>query len=519
MKNCPRCASEITKNMKTCPRCGLPVSQMDEFVKKFNLTVNEDEPESAKAENPVQPEKKLSKKERKLQKKAEKKAKKERESKSDTNFSQLATNGGFDFDDDYKDDDTFSERKRKRKSRLNRPIFDIDENGEFNIDTTDVEIVGEETGKIIDERFEQSYSIKKSRGDFRPPRVKWWEIYKLADRHFARRKIKKEVNKAARIRPSFINKTKLLLLAIFIGWSGAQNFYAKNKRKGWVSLITLVAWIGITLLARSVTFFSKIEISVGGLAGLTNLLIWITDIFNIIFNKFKFRLQIDKFISEMNVETRAKLGEKYIDLELYFSPWWVKFKAKCQKLKRNYQEYKRDRRQANIDKQKRKEAEKLEKEKIEREINDFENREQKTDVDFVSKQTLDELKSFGEADDEQNSKPADLNGENSNKNSKKSSSSDGKKSKKVDAKNSRNSGQGKNASILNASEKPIENVSKVQTDDDKKTQTNGEKPTETKTQADEKPAEKVERKAKVPAKSVVKKYPKTVKSKKAKKKK
>lgn len=376
MKNCPRCASELSPYAKLCPRCGLPVSQMEEFIDRFNLAEKTESSENGFGEVDLSQNKKERKAAKKQAKKAAKKAKKERESKSDTDFKQFASNGENIGDDSYLDSDTFSERKRKRKNKLTKPVFDLDENGEFNIDTSDVEIVGAETGKIIEERFEQSYSVKKQRGDYRPPKIKWWEIYKISDRYFARRKIKKEVAKAARIKPSFISKAKLLLLAIFFGWTGAHNFYAKNKKKGWVSVATLIIWVGVSVLAREgIAFFRSIEISVAGFAGFINVLIWITDIINIIFNKFKYRLQIDKFISEMNVETRAKLGEKYIDLDLYHKPWWVRFKVWCQKKKRNYAEYKRDRRQANIDKQKRKAEAQAEKDKIDSEIYDFEQKE------------------------------------------------------------------------------------------------------------------------------------------------
>ena len=401
MKKCPRCASELSKYMKTCPRCGLPVSQMEEFEKRFNLSADSAVEEESRPQKPTKADKKQQKLEKKLAKKAEKQARKERESKSDTDFAKLASESS---EDAYSEDDSFSERRKKRKNRQNKPVFDIDQNGEFNIDTKDVEIVGEETGKLIDQRFEQSYSVKKSRGDYRPPKIKWWEIYKYADRYFARRKIKKEVAKAARIKPSFISKTKLLLLAIFFGWTGAHNFYAKNKRKGWVSLISLVIWVGVAALAARVAFFRKIEISVAGLAGLIDLLIWVSDVVNIIFNKFKYRLQIDKFISDMNVETRAKLGEKYIDLDLYHQPWYVRFKVWCQKKKRNYQEYRRDKRQEKIDRQKRKLAEKQEKEAVEREVYEFEqkqNAEGSGANDFVDQRTLDELKTFGETESEQ----------------------------------------------------------------------------------------------------------------------
>ena len=70
----------------------------------------------------------------------------------------------------------------------------------------------------------------------------------------------------------------------------------------------------------------------------------------------------------MNVETRAKLGEKYIDLDLYQKPWWVKFKVWCQKLRRNYAEWKHDRRQRMIEKEKARIAAEEEQAKIDAEI-------------------------------------------------------------------------------------------------------------------------------------------------------
>ena len=68
-------------------------------------------------------------------------------------------------------------------------------------------------GKIIEERQKQTYSVKKARGDYREPKIKWWEIYKLADRAFARKKIKKEVAKASKIKPfSYTTKPVLAML-------------------------------------------------------------------------------------------------------------------------------------------------------------------------------------------------------------------------------------------------------------------------------------------------------------------
>ena len=424
MRHCPRCGSEISNNDKSCSRCGLAVDKMEEFTKNFTYT-DESLEKSEGQETENQEQEVISKKEQKKRDKAEKKAKKKADKKAreeaikneDTQFFKFATNSGEENPDEILEGDTYLEKRKKKKRQAAKPVFQIDENGEFHIATKDVEIVGEETGNIIKERYEQSYSVKKERGDYTPPKIKWWEIYKLADKHFVRRKVKKEVNKAAKVKPKFVKKSKLLLLSIFLGWCGSHNFYARNKKKGWVALISFAICIFVNALAGSSKFFSSIQISIGGGFGFVFLFMWIADIINISTNQYKFKIQRDKFIALLNVETRAKLGEKYIDLDLYHKPWWVRFKVWLEKTKRNYEEYKRDKRQRNIDKEKRRLAAQEEKEKIERDIAEVERREneelkakknptanaeevEEVEEEIVSKQVLDELKSFGESDED-----------------------------------------------------------------------------------------------------------------------
>lgn len=402
MKQCPRCASVITSKMKKCDRCGMPLDGVD-----FSDELEQEQ------KNKIQQkaEKKAKKKAEKLAKKQAKKEKAEREEISTTDFSKFATNAEKPEEEPVPVVEPgkkgFKGKKAKKKAQEAKPQFELDENGEFNIDTTDVEIVGEETGKIIEEHQKQTYSVKKARGDYREPKIKWWEIYKLADRAFARRKIKREVNKAAKIKPDFINKTKLMLLAIFLGWCGSHNFYAKNKKKGWTQVITFIIWIGVVILAPFVPFLAKVQISVGGCAGFIDCVIWFGDIFNIAFNSFKYRIQKEGFIFAMNVETRAKLGEKYIDLELYKKPWWVRFKVWCQKKRRDYEEWKHERRQKMIEKEKAKLEKAEEQAKIDAEIarkeamEDAElakKKQEEASKFVVDEKTISELKSFGDED-------------------------------------------------------------------------------------------------------------------------
>ena len=417
MNKCPRCAAEIGLSDKVCPKCGLKVSKMQDYLKsqsveQVEVQVNE-EPKISKEELKAQ--KKAEKQAKKLKKKQEKKERRIRESKSDTDFSKMAINS--EDNEEIKDmptDDSYKSKKERRKYKERTPQFELDENGEFNIDTSDVELVGEKTGKIIDEQYSKSYSVKKARGDYRPPKIKWWELYKLADRSFARQKIKKEVNKAAIKKPDFIKKHKLLLLAIFLGWLGIHNFYAKNYKKGVVSIATFA----ILVITFYVPFFAPIKLSIGGCAGFINIFIWISDIVSIISNKYKYRIQKEAFIFGMNVETRAKLGERYIDLELYKKPWWVRFKVWCQRKKEDFEEYKKERRQNKIEREKRKLAEEEKRKQMNENIDKFvsnenqENDEKSKDIDFskiVDSETLKDINTFekneNSSDDDDNSKP------------------------------------------------------------------------------------------------------------------
>ncbi len=353
MKQCPRCASEIGKKDKVCPRCGIPVDKM-EFAEQLE--------EEAKSPKLNRAQKKEKKRLAKLERKEAKRQKKLERAISPTDFSKYAT--------------TSRVPKGRKKINDGAMHFELDENGEFHIDTSDVEIIGAETIKILDEKREQTYSVKKARGDYRPPRIKWWEIYKIADRSFARRKIKKEVNKAGRIKPENVNKWKLFFLCLFFGWFGVHNFYAKNKKKGAVSL-TCISIACVSMMLSSLAWVQMFQYWLVGFTGFVAIFLWVGDLVNILFNKFSYRIQKDKFISCMNVTTRAKLGEKYIDLDLLKKPWWVRLTVWWRKKRNNYKEWQRERRQYLIEKEKKKLAAKEEKEKLEKEIADFEEKENK----------------------------------------------------------------------------------------------------------------------------------------------
>lgn len=211
-------------------------------------------------------------------------------------------------------------RKRRKHKRKQQEVPDVkkDENGELEIDTTDVTYF---------EGAKQPYGAKSARGERDDEKIQWWEIYKWADLYLARRKINKEVNKAARIEPTYIKHGVLLCLAILFGWMGAHNFYAKNRGKGWFVLSSLI----IALIVVSVPAFKGvIDVSIGGGLGFVILIMWLSDVISIVMRRYKFRESKLKFIAKLNLETRKKLGKKYINI----NEWFVLYENRPKKIKK-----------------------------------------------------------------------------------------------------------------------------------------------------------------------------------------
>lgn len=196
-------------------------------------------------------------------------------------------------------------KRHKHKSKAkDQPQYTVDENGEYNIDTSDVTYLeGVET---------PTYSVKKARGEVTQEKIKWWEIYKWADRMLARRKINKEVNKAATATPVGISRVAMIIYCLLFGWLGIHNFYAHNFKRGWFVLVSFV----IVIIVTSIDVLIEIMgVFVGGGLGFVVFAMWMIDLFSLFFGKYKYRISKEQFISNLNVETRAKLGKKYIALD------------------------------------------------------------------------------------------------------------------------------------------------------------------------------------------------------------
>lgn len=208
-------------------------------------------------------------------------------------------------------------KRHKHKPKISElPNVKKDENGEFDVDTSNIELFSGANA---------NYSEKKARGEGEDEKIAWWEIYKWGQRYLERKEVNKEVKKAGVIEPEYISHTKLLILCLLFGWLGVHNFYAKNIKKGWFVLISLT----IALIVMNIpAFVDKIDVFVTGGLGLIVVMMWIYDFFNILRRKYQFRESRLKFISKLNLKSRKKLGKKYENIRDWFVPYEKRLKFK-----------------------------------------------------------------------------------------------------------------------------------------------------------------------------------------------
>lgn len=231
-------------------------------------------------------------------------------------------------DDDIGKVNVQTKRHKHKRKKSDLPNYTVDENGDYDIDTSDV--------TYLEGVENPTYSVKKARGEVETEKLKWWEIYKWADRMLAKRKISKEVNKASHKEPFGVKRWAMIVLCLLFGWMGAHNFYAKNYKRGWFVLISMfVVFIvtGVDKLAEIMGVF------VGGGLGFVVLAMWIYDFICLIFNKYRYRISREEFISNLNVETRAKLGKKYIKMDK--ASFKAKEKARQEKILNKRNKHKR----------------------------------------------------------------------------------------------------------------------------------------------------------------------------------
>lgn len=288
---CPRCAAIIRGKKKVCPNCGYALEAKAEEEAKVNKPISNQaatQQETTEQTDAVQV----------------------AETVDAKSVSAVGT----------QPENALGEKRKRHKHKPKREhvAMNVDEvvkqegilakkqeDGSYSIDTSDVTYLPKDA----------SYSVKKARGDYEPPKIQWWEIYKWADLYLARRKIKKQVNKAATKKPQEISYVKMFFLALFLGWFGAHLFYANDKKRGWAMCIMTVLCFTMTSVVMQHASMQYWLGSIVGLLGLIVVCMWISDLVRILFKKFRFRDSKLDFIRSLDVKTRATLNKKYIHLE------------------------------------------------------------------------------------------------------------------------------------------------------------------------------------------------------------
>jgi len=303
---CAKCGTLLKKSDKVCPKCGTPVlHDKKEFSDVEELTLKrkaEVEKRVVLSENMSTAKREQLEKEAQKNKAAEQKIleKENAQEMSKTKQKKLAK-------------DKAKTKKKKTYNHKKVRVFEARDDGKggIGIDVSDSTFLDET--KNYGENIKANKSTGSSKKYKIPEKLKWFEIAKWADRMLARRKVKKAVNKAATEIPETVSKGAMVALCICFGYMGAHSFYAKNYIKGCISLFSVI----ISIVVISIDVLTKyVGVSIGGGFGLVFTLMWIFDIFAIIFNKYRYRTSKNKFIATLNFDTRAILGRKYIKKEI-----------------------------------------------------------------------------------------------------------------------------------------------------------------------------------------------------------
>ena len=296
LRFCSRCGELLRRRDEVCPKCGTPVShekQNDDFSELTQKRKEREEQEVVLSENMSAAKREQLEKERQKEL-----ARQEREElgMSKTKQKKLAKDKA---------------KQRKKKTYKHKPVavFEAkkDANGEIDIDVSDSTFFDDTKSNVKNNNTgsKKHYKI--------PEKLKWWEIAKWADRMLARRKVKRVVNKAARQIPDNISKVWMIVLCVLFGYMGAHDFYARN----WVRGIVQCCSFAISITFVSVNTLSRIlGASIGGGFGFVFVVMWLWDLFMIVFNRYHYAATRKQFIGTLNFETRAILGRRYIKKEI-----------------------------------------------------------------------------------------------------------------------------------------------------------------------------------------------------------
>ena len=111
--------------------------------------------------------------------------------------------------------------------------------------------------------------------------------------------------------PADVNKTKLVLLTVFLGYAGAGNFYVGKKVKAWFNLVsTVLSFIFGLLVYLSETFEWLYQAVIFNLCldflsifGAISFLMWFFDIMALIFKTYKVPVVLGE--DEVKVKVKA----------------------------------------------------------------------------------------------------------------------------------------------------------------------------------------------------------------------
>ena len=301
---CPRCGELLKRSDAVCPSCGTSIEVQkkgDDFAKEENLREKRNERIEAQV---VLSENMSKAKREQLEKEAAKKR----------------TQGSIKEEKDIADSMSNSKRKKlerdrkktnKAKAQHKKPVLEsvsVDANGKTDINVSDVSFFTEEEKR---KNAGKKYKM--------PEKLKWYDIFRWADRWLARRKVKRVVNKAATEIPERVNKWTMLSLCIFFGYMGAHSLYSRNWTRALVVMGSFVVTVVLCSIpqvqAYGMRSDSVMHIIIAPLA-LIFLITWIFDLVRIIFNRFRYRESRNKFIETLNFDTRAILGKRYIKKEI-----------------------------------------------------------------------------------------------------------------------------------------------------------------------------------------------------------
>ncbi len=272
---CRNCATFFDRKLKICPKCGTPIKAL---TKEKDIKKAEAEPEANIASKAVMLD----------------------ESAYKIEAPQIDR----------------SKIKYVPKSKRIKPEETIRVEG-VHIDVRDV-CYFEGKGKTRYARKKSVYTPssspagKKTRKDYEMEKLEWWEIYRFADRCLAKRKINKYVKKEGRKKPENLSYVALLILCFTTGFLGLHQIYAKNYKRGIVMCTLMSIALFVVTFADKWAWLKAIQYSIGAGCGFVALLMWVSDIINLLFKRFQFQTSRLAYIKTLDVETRARLGKKYI---------------------------------------------------------------------------------------------------------------------------------------------------------------------------------------------------------------